>query len=377
MLTLLQFPAARASTAAPAQDLLFTAVTLVALVFSLGIAVAVVFLAVRYRRGSKVDRSNPPQYNHHIEMAWTFIPLAIALGLFAWAAWLYFIIVRIPPNAMEIHVVGKQWMWKLQHPQGRWENNELHVPAGRPIVLTMTSEDVIHSFFVPAFRLKQDVIPGLYTQMWFTATRPGEYPLFCAEFCGTLHSKMKGRVVVMDPADYDRWLREGTNPNTLVAAGERLFRGWGCSGCHNAGSSVRAPLIEGIFGRPRPVQIPRPNVPLEKIPAETIIADRTYIHDSILLPEKVVAAGYRPIMPSFKNRITEEEILQIIAYLKARSPGAGSDRRRTELTQEDYRARTGFVPENMERIRAAGATAPGGTPTAGGSGSQTNGATGR
>jgi mono/diheme cytochrome c family protein len=249
--------------------------------------------------------------------------------------------------------------------------------VGRPILLNMTSEDVIHAFFIPAFRLKQDVIPGQYTRLWFTATKPGVYDLFCAEFCGTLHSNMVGSVIAMEPADYEAWLRAGSVPESLAAAGERLFRTRGCAGCH-VGGSVRAPMLEGMYGRPRPVQIPPPGLTgdalitaVAKIPATTMIADETYIHDSILLPEKWVAAGYLPVMPTYKNRLTEAEILRIVAYLKSLSATTGPNQGRTgadargrTLSAEEYKARTGFVPENVSRrggaVGGAGATrAPG------------------
>jgi cytochrome c oxidase subunit II len=351
-------------------DLLFTAISAVAVFFSAAIFITIIAFAVRYRVGSRVDRSHPPLHNIPVELAWTIIPLGIAMGIFAWATSLYFHNVRVPPGAMEIHVVGKQWMWKLQHPSGRWENNTLHVPAGRAVKLTMTSEDVIHSFYVPAFRLKQDVIPGQFTQMWFTPTTPGEYHLFCAEFCGTLHSSMVGTVYVMDPKDYETWLSEGNVRQSAAMEGSRLFRRHGCSGCHGANSSVRAPLLEGIFGKPVPVQIAPAGVPakqlasvLANVQAQTLIADTRYIHDSIVLPEKEIAAGYKPIMPSFKNRLTEEEVFNLVAYIRtlgeARqtgtgrqdytnrvSPGSRQDNT-GNLTAEDYRARTGFVPDNV------------------------------
>lgn len=377
---------AQASTIAPEMDLLYLAITGVAVFFTIGIFIAVVFLAVKYRRGAKVDRSRPPQYNHVVEFVWTVVPLGIAMGIFVWSASLYFRAVRVPPGAMDIHVVGKQWMWKMQHPNGRWENNELHLPVGRPIQLTMTSEDVIHSFYVPAFRLKQDVVPGQFTKMWFTPTQPGTYHLFCAEFCGTLHSQMVGTVYVMDPADYERWLAEGPGQETVAAAGARLFRKHGCSGCHAANSSVRAPLLEGKFGRPVPVQRPKAGVPLEQVQAETIIMDQRYIHDSIVLPEQEVAAGFRPIMPSYKNRISEEEIFQIVHYIKslgaASQPQAGGTRQdnTNRLTREDYEARTGFEPENMGRITGGGRTgnaANGGSRAGSGAGGNAGGSTER
>lgn len=350
----------QASSVAGQIDLLFLGITAVAVFFTIAIFVAIIFLAVKYRRGAKVDRSRPPSFNHMVEFVWTVIPLGIAMGLFVWSAAQFIQAVRVPQGAMEIHVVGKQWMWKMQQPNGRWENNELHVPAGRPIVLNMTSEDVIHSFYVPAFRLKQDVVPGQFTKMWFTPTVPGTYHLWCAEFCGTLHSAMIGSVYVMDPGDYERWLAEGTTSQSAAALGEKLFRRHGCSGCHNPSSSVHAPLLEGKFGRQAPIQIPKAGVPLDQVQAETITVDERYIHDAIVLPEKEVAAGYKPIMPSFKNRLTEQEILQIVHYLKTLGQPAerGSNQRpRTQsLSPEDYEARTGFVPNNLNRIQSTPVT---------------------
>jgi cytochrome c oxidase subunit 2 len=331
----------------------------VAVFFSLAIALAIVVLAVKYRQGAKADRSRPPQYNVPIEIAWTTIPLLIAMGIFVWSAALYFRQTRIPDNALPIQVVGKQWMWKLQQPTGRWENNELHVPVGKPVVLNMTSEDVIHSFFVPEFRLKQDVIPGQFTKMWFTPSRVGAYHLFCAQFCGTMHSGMVGTVYVQEQADYDRWLAEGKTSESVAAEGERLFRMHGCSGCHAGNGSVRAPLLEGIYGKMVPVQVIEPGKPLEQTQATTILADLRYLHDSIVLPEKEVAAGYKPIMPTFKNRLSEEEILKLIAYIRSMGEKNPSDPGRTDntggLSEEDYRARTGFVPPNINQLKGGGA----------------------
>jgi cytochrome c oxidase subunit 2 len=256
-------------------------------------------------------------------------------------------------------------MWKIQHPSGRWENNELHVPLGRPIVLTMTSEDVIHSFFVPAFRVKMDVVPGTYTRLPFRPTRAGVFRLFCAEFCGTDHSKMVGTVTVMQPAEYERWLQKGPTAEALALAGQRLFIGNGCNGCHGANASVRAPRLEGIYGKPIPIQIPPSGVSpqalrqvLPSVPATTIIADERYIHDSIVLPEKEIAAGFSPIMPTFRNRLTEQEILQIVAYIKSLGnrtiiePDQTERERSGGVSAEEYRARVGFTPANVDSITA-------------------------
>jgi cytochrome c oxidase subunit 2 len=337
-------------------DAIFTALTLTAVIFSGLIFAAIIILAARYRTGARVDRSNAPTHSNLVEAIWTFIPLGILMTLFAWSSIQYFTMIYVPKGGIELHVVGKQWMWKIQHPSGRWENNELHIPVGRPVVLSMISEDVIHAFFIPAFRVKQDVMPGQFTRMWFTATKPGVYHLFCAEFCGTDHSRMTGTVTVMEPADYERWLREGSGRQSAAAEGAKLFRDAGCSGCHGAQASVRAPSLEGIYGRPVPVQIPKVGVPLEQTPATTVVADTRYIHDAIMLPENEVAAGFKPIMPTFKNRLTEEQVLKLIAYLRSLRGAAAPETRQkdynTNPTEEDYRARAGFVPDNMQQIRS-------------------------
>lgn len=219
---------------------------------------------------------------------------------------LYFNLFNPPENTLDINVVARQWMWKTQHPGGRREINELHVTAGTPVRLTMISQDVIHSFYVPALRQKMDVLPDRYTSMWFEANRPGRYLLECAEFCGTDHSAMRGELVVMEPAAYERWLRVGQPDDTLAETGARLFRSYGCSGCHAGNATVRAPRLEGLFGRP---------VPLAE--GGTTIADRQYIRDSILLPNRHVVAGYEPIMPSFRDQIGEEDMLALIAYIQS------------------------------------------------------------
>jgi cytochrome c oxidase subunit II len=380
----------QASTSAAPIDWLIFAVNAVAIFFSVGIFVAIIWLSVRYRRGHKVDRSNPPTHNDQIEIIWTVIPLLIVMLIFVWSTALFMQQRTMPAGAMEIYVTGKQWMWKIQHPEGRWENNELHIPVGRTIKLTMTSADVIHAFFVPAFRTKTDVIPGQYTYLWFKPTRVGEYHLYCAEFCGNLHSGMVGTVYVMEQADYDRWLRSGSYEQTAAGAGQVLFRQHGCSGCHSGSGSVRAPVLEGIYGRPIPVQVPPRGLPqkqleatLPRVPATTLVADERYIHDSIVLPNQEIAAGYSPIMPSFKGRLTEDEIFQITAYIRSLANSSGTQYRTTgagrnqALSADEYRARTGFAPSNVpggsRGARVGRSTAPegrlgGGEPTAGGVG---------
>jgi cytochrome c oxidase subunit 2 len=265
----------------------------------------IIFFVFKYRQGKPADRRPVHLPEIRIELTWTVLPALLMMGFYVWGAKQYFNIERPPPGAMEIDVVGKQWMWKVQHPEGNREINQLHVPLGRVVKLTMASQDVIHSFFLPAFRIKQDVVPGRYTTEWFKANKLGSYHLFCSEFCGTSHSQMTGQVVVMEPTAYEEWLIRGQPGSTLAQSGERLFRELGCSGCHIGTSVIRAPPLEGLFGRP---------VPLDN--GEVVTADEAYIRDSILFPAKQIVGGYTNAMPTFQGRLNEEELLQIVAYIK-------------------------------------------------------------
>jgi cytochrome c oxidase subunit 2 len=243
-----------------------------------------------------------------LEVAWIVIPLALTMVMFFWGAILYFEIRTPPEGAIELQVVGKQWMWKIHHPQGRSEINELHVPVGQPVRLKMISEDVIHSFFVPAFRVKMDVLPGRYTTMWFEATEPGEYHLFCAEYCGTEHSGMRGRVVAMSPADYAQWLEEGgAEPQPLL--GQRLFTQLRCNTCHDDGAELRSPPLHGIF-----------NNAIALADGRTVTADDAYLRESIVDPTAKVAAGFQPLMPTYQGQLSEEQLLQLIQYIKSLPP---------------------------------------------------------
>ncbi|HJW25196.1 MAG TPA: cytochrome c oxidase subunit II [Rhodocyclaceae bacterium] len=295
-----------ASSLAGRVDAVFLAVFLITGLVALAIFALVVFFALRYRQGSPADRSNPPANNRVLEIGWVVTPLFIFLGLFVWAASRYADIYRPPADAMPVFVVAKQWMWKLEHPNGRREIDELHVPVGRPVRLVMTSQDVIHSFFVPAFRIKQDVVPGRYTSLWFTATRAGEYHLFCAEYCGSQHAAMGGRIVAMEPAAFARWLAQGSPAVGMAARGLELFRRYGCSGCHARESSVHAPKLEGLLGRP-----------VHLADGRSLVADEAYVRDSVLLPRKDVVAGFEPIMPSFAGQISEEDLMAIIEYIRS------------------------------------------------------------
>ena len=305
MIELFHFVPPSASSTSARFDLLMLGLLLLTGAVALAVTSLIVLFSIRYRRGSAADRSHAPARNRSVEVAWTVTPLLLFLCLYAWAAYDYVRLYRVPPDAMPVFVVAKQWMWKLEHANGHREIGELHVPLGQPTRLVMTSQDVIHSFFVPAFRIKQDVVPGRYTSLWFTPTRAGEFHLFCADYCGTEHSVMRGRIVVMPPAEFARWLQYGPNQPAIAARGFELFRRYGCSGCHSAGSSVHAPDLNGLLGRTVHLQDGR-----------ALVADENYIRDSILLPRKDIVAGYEPIMPSFAGQIGEEDIMAIIEYIR-------------------------------------------------------------
>lgn len=302
---------ARASSLATSVDILFYSWLALAGLVTFAIALLIVWFAVKYRHGSRANRDMASgaelrRQSHRIEIAWIVTPLILFVVMFAWAADLYYVHAAPPANATEVYVVGKQWMWKLEHAGGRREIDELHVPAGRPIKLIMTSQDVIHSFFMPVFRIKQDVLPGRYTMLWFTATRPGDYHVFCSQYCGTDHARMIGHVVVMEPAAFARWLASGNGSQSMAQEGAARFRQYGCSGCHGASASVHAPKLEGLFGR---------RVQLSD--GSSVVADERYLHDSVMLPRKDVVAGYEPIMPSFQGQIAEDDLLDIIEYIKS------------------------------------------------------------
>ncbi len=278
--------------------------------FTALICFLILFFAVKYRRGSGADRSNPVDTSHTLEAVWIVVPTSIAMVMFFWSSFLFFDLYNPPEDASEIYVVGKQWMWYVQHPEGKSEINQLHVPVGRAVKLVMTSQDVIHDFFIPSFRVKQDVLPGRYTSMWFRPTRTGTFHLYCAEYCGTNHSAMGGSVVVMEPSDYEAWLEQGDTGASMASAGADLFRQYHCSGCHGENASAgRAPRLEGVYGG---------SVPIQSGDAVRFVeADDRYIRDSILLPQSEVVAGYEPIMPSYQGQIAEPDLQKILAYIKS------------------------------------------------------------
>jgi cytochrome c oxidase subunit 2 len=333
------FPEQASSIAGQIDTLYFVLIAL-ALAFGVTIPIIILYFMVKYHRTTEADRSNLLINNLKIELAWAIGPLILALGIFFWSANLYASVYgQEPPDAIEIYVVGKQWMWKVQHPQGRRENNTLHVPVGVPVRLIMTSQDVIHSFYVPAFRIKRDVLPGRYTTTWFEASNVGEYHLFCAEYCGTDHSRMRGRVIVMEVDAYQRWLRDepeplleniappassdvltetilsaAQQPGSMAAQGEQIFRRQECQSCHASNGSGVGPSLVGLYGSRVQFQS-----------GEIVTADENYIRSSILNPQQRVLPGYPPVMPTYEGQLTEDELMQLIAYLKALSLGAQSE----------------------------------------------------
>lgn len=287
-------------------DGLFFALILVSAFYLALIFFPMIYFIFKYSRGKEADRRPIRIVTWKLEIVWTVIPFLMMMGIFAWGADLYYQVERPPANALEGFVVAKQWMWKIEHVEGRREINQLHVPLGRPFKLTMTSEDVIHSFYIPAFRVKQDVVPGRYVTEWFCPERTGTYHLFCAEYCGANHSVMGGNITVMKPEDYAAWLSASAPRDSLAVAGEHLFRGLGCSGCHAGNSVIRAPRLEGLYGMP---------VPLES--GQIVTADDQYIRDSILLPASQIVAGYSNAMPTFQGHVSEEQVLDLIAYIRS------------------------------------------------------------
>ena len=296
-----------ASTSAPRVDGLFWMLSLASIAIMVLVGFLVLFFSIKYRRGTKAPRGPvPDKISREVEIGWTVATLFAFLFFFWFAAAADTEQFEIPRDAMEIHVVAKQWMWKLEHPNGTREINALHVPVGVPVRLVMTSQDVIHSFYVPAFRMKQDVLPGRYVQAWFQASKPGTYHLFCTEYCGTDHSRMIGGVVVQKPTDYAAWIAAQPQGDTLADQGAVLFDRMGCSGCHGGSDRIRAPNLRGVYGRPVPIE-----------GGGFVTADEGYLRDSILLPEKQVVAGYQPIMPSYTGVASEEDVIRLVAYLKS------------------------------------------------------------
>jgi cytochrome c oxidase subunit 2 len=303
----------QASTIAPRVDGLYGFLLGVAVFFSGLIFLLILYFAIKYRRRPGNMQAQQVGTHNLLEIAWIIIPLAITMVVFVWGAKLYAMVMLSPPaNALEVYAIGKQWMWKFQHPDGQREIDELHVPVGHPVQMIMTSQDAIHSFYVPAFRIKMDVVPGRYTRTWFEASKPGVYHLFCAEYCGTNHAQMRGQVIALPPTQYEEWLSSNRVGESMATAGAHLFQQMGCAMCHGTG---QAPALEGLFGSS-----------VQLYGGETVLADEGYIRESILNPRAKMVAGYAPIMPTFQGQLSEEELTQLVSYIKSlgRKPAGGS-----------------------------------------------------
>jgi len=299
-----------ASTVAGRVDLLYAFLVAVALFFSLLIAGLIAYFSLRYRKGRVHSGATQIEGSLVLELGWTIVPLLLTLVMFGWGAWLFFDTAAPPPNSLQFWVTGKQWMWKAQHPSGQREINDLHVPVNTPIQITMTSEDVIHSYFIPAFRVKQDVLPGRYSTLWFEATEIGSYDLFCAEYCGTKHSQMIGKVHVLSAEGYEAWLAGAAPSEPPAEAGAKLFSALRCDTCHNTQSGARGPDLAGRFGGEVRLQ-----------GGGRALFDPTYVRESILRPAARLVEGYAPLMPTYQGQVSEDQILQITAYLESLASG--------------------------------------------------------
>lgn len=308
------FPNAASTAAGAVDNIYFFLLGFSALVMAIVFVPMLVF-SYKYRRGNRAYREPLKVSTNKIEVTWTLIPTVLAMGLFAWGADVYFYQEVPPANTLDIDVVGKQWMWKIEHQEGNREINALHVPVDRAVKLTLASEDVIHSFSIPAFRVKQDVVPGRFLTEWFKATRIGAYRFYCTEYCGSGHAAMRGMVYVMSPSAYEKWLASAGPRPTMAQAGGRLFRTLGCSGCHVNSATVHAPPLDGLYG----TLVPLSDGTFARV-------DDKYIHDHILFPSTQVPAGYAPIMPSFKGRVSQEELFELVAYIKSLSKEPASQK---------------------------------------------------
>ncbi len=304
----------QASTFAWQVDALYAYLIVVSVAFSIPIVAAIFFFAIKYR---EVEKFATPEEMHGsmvLEVVWSIIPFVVSMTIFLGGAIVFFNQFTPPDDAMEIYVVGKQWMWKAQHQTGQREINELHIPVGRKIKLTMTTEDVLHDFSIPAFRTKVDVVPGRYTYLWFEPTKPGKYHLFCAEYCGLNHSGMGGFVYVMEQRDFDNWLSGNVSGQTPVEMGKDLFENkLGCASCHAGGPAQRGAKLENIFG-----------TQVKLVGGSSVAVNDEYIRNSILNPASQIVDGYQPIMPTFKGQVTEEQMNGLVAYIKSLSPNAAT-----------------------------------------------------
>jgi len=293
-----------ASTIAPYADALYFFLLTITVVGLVLVATLVFGFSIRYRK-AKHPVAIQVEGSTLLEATWTIIPLALFLVVFVWGALLYFRIFTPPANSMNIYVVGKQWMWKAEHPGGQHEINALHVPTGRPIQLTMISQDVFHSFSIPDFRVKREVIPGRYTTVWFEATTPGTYHIFCTQYCGTNHSVMIGEVTVLTPEDYQRWTQGSTSGMSLAQNGERLFASMGCNACHSGNAAARGPNLAGVYGSK-----------LQLTNGSEVLVNEAYLRDAILNPSQHITAGYSPIMPTYQGQVSEDGLIDLVEYIK-------------------------------------------------------------
>jgi cytochrome c oxidase subunit II len=306
MSSIFQLIPEQASTLAPKVDQLYWFITGVTAFFGIVVCILVIYFAVKYRTDNPMAIGAPITGSIPLELAWSVIPFLISVVIFVWAAQVFFDIYRPPDQALEIYSTGKRWMWKFQHLDGKAEINELHVPVGRPVKVTFTSEDVLHSLFFPSFRVKADAIPGRYSSVWFNATKVGDYHIFCAEYCGTRHSGMIGTVHVMEPAAYQAWLSGSGGGGTLASRGERLFSELACNTCHVNDGSGRGPSLQNKFGG------------REQLANGSVVnIDETYVRESILTPQIKIVAGYQPLMPTFQGLVNEESVMALIEYVKS------------------------------------------------------------
>jgi len=301
----LAFHPEQASTIAQSVDQLYYALTAITLFFTTLIFLLIFIFMIKYRRRSPDERPQPIAGSVSLEILWTAVPVLVCAVLFVWGSLLYFRNAEPPRGSVEIFVTGRQWMWKVEHPEGQREIDELHVPVGRPIKLTMTSEDVIHDFFIPAFRIKKDVLPGRYTSLWFQATKTGTFHLFCGQYCGAFHAGMIGSIIVQEPDEYERWLAGGAPGESMEQTGAKIFQSSGCSTCHVNDGTGLGPSLLGVYGHP-----------VKLTTGDTVTADDAYMRESIVLPKAKIVQGYTPIMPTFQGQLTEEQINDLLAYLR-------------------------------------------------------------
>ena len=301
----LAFHPEQASTIAQSVDQLYYALTAITLFFTTLIFLLIFIFMIKYRRRSPDERPQPIAGSVSLEILWTAVPVLVCAVLFVWGSLLYFRNAEPPRGSVEIFVTGRQWMWKVEHPEGQREIDELHVPVGRPIKLTMTSEDVIHDFFIPAFRIKKDVLPGRYTSLWFQATKTGTFHLFCGQYCGAFHAGMIGSIIVQEPDEYERWLAGGAPGESMEQTGAKIFQSSGCSTCHVNDGTGLGPSLLGVYGHA-----------VKLTTGDTVTADDAYMRESIVLPKAKIVQGYTPIMPTFQGQLTEEQINDLLAYLR-------------------------------------------------------------